>query len=51
MQSKVSVSKEIVKRLKVTVPLSLVATLLAYLIALPLGIFSVQPPGTRSTPA
>lgn len=41
-----SVSKEIVKRLKVTVPLALVSTLLAYLMALPLGIFSVRRQGT-----
>lgn len=45
-ESKVSVSEEIGRRLKVTVPLALVSTLLAYLLALPLGIFSVRRQGT-----
>jgi peptide/nickel transport system permease protein len=35
------------RRLKVTVPLSLIAVLLSYLIALPLGIFSVRNQGTK----
>lgn len=45
-QSKQSVSLEILRRLKVTVPLALVSTILAYLLALPLGIFSVRRQGT-----
>lgn len=47
MQSKSSVGEELLKRLKVTVPLSLVSVLLSYLIALPLGIISVRRQGTR----
>ena len=46
MQSNLAVSDELWKRLKVTVPLSLAAVLLSYLIALPLGIFSVRRQGT-----
>ena len=46
MQSGQSVRDEILKRLKVTVPLSLVAVLLSYIIALPLGIASVRRQGT-----
>jgi peptide/nickel transport system permease protein len=46
MQSRESVSEELVRRLKVTVPLSLISILLSYLIALPLGIFSVRRQGT-----
>ncbi|MBC8451134.1 MAG: ABC transporter permease [Planctomycetes bacterium] len=46
MQNKVPVAGELWKRLKVTVPLSLISVILAYLIALPLGIFSVQKQGT-----
>ncbi len=46
MQSGQSVREEILKRLKVTVPLSLVAVLLSYIIALPLGIASVRRQGT-----
>ena len=42
----VRVIDELGERLKVTVPLSLVATLLSYLIALPLGIFSAVKRGT-----
>ncbi|QDV08260.1 Dipeptide transport system permease protein DppB [Planctomycetes bacterium Poly30] len=47
MQSKASVGDELKKRLKVTVPLSLVSVILSYLIALPLGIISVRRQGTR----
>ena len=46
MQNKVPVAGELWERLKVTVPLSLISVILAYLIALPLGIFSVQKQGT-----
>lgn len=46
MQAKTDVKGELLKRLKVTVPLSMVAVLLSYLIALPLGIFSVRRQGT-----
>lgn len=48
MQSKASVGAELWKRLKVTVPLSLISVLLSYLIALPLGILSVRKQGTRT---
>jgi peptide/nickel transport system permease protein len=47
MQTKESVAEELGERLKVTVPLSLIAVLLSYLIAIPLGIFSVRRQGTR----
>ena len=47
MQMKTPVIEELVRRLKVTVPLSLAAVLLSYMIALPLGIFSVRRQGTR----
>jgi peptide/nickel transport system permease protein len=47
MQSKTPVIEELRRRLAVTVPLALVSTLLAYLIALPLGIFSVRRQGTK----
>lgn len=47
MQRKTPVADEIVRRLKVTVPLSLVSVFLIYLISLPLGIFSVQQQGTK----
>lgn len=46
MQNKSSVIEELRKRLKVTVPLALISVLLSYLIALPLGIFSVRRQGT-----
>ena len=46
MQSRESVAEELLRRLKVTVPLSLISVLLSYLIALPLGIFSVRGQGT-----
>ena len=46
MQSKLPVADELVKRLKVTVPLAGISVLLSYLIALPLGIFSVRRQGT-----
>jgi len=51
MQTKMPVVSELGKRLIVTVPLSLAAVLLSYLIALPLGIFSVQRQGTRTDTA
>lgn len=44
----VKVFDELVERLKVTVPLSLIATLLSYLIALPLGIYSAVKRGSTS---
>ncbi|MDA1266323.1 MAG: ABC transporter permease, partial [Planctomycetota bacterium] len=47
MQANTAVAPQLLKRLKVTVPLSLVAVMLSYLIALPLGIFSVRRQGTR----
>ncbi len=47
MQSNLSVIEELGKRLKVTVPLSLISVLLSYLIALPLGILSVRKQGTK----
>lgn len=46
LESKRPVIEELAVRLKVTVPLALVAVLLTYLIALPLGIFSVRRQGT-----
>ena len=46
MQDRRPVMGELIKRLKVTVPLALVSVLLSYLIALPLGIFSVRRQGT-----
>lgn len=48
MQTKLPVVTELGKRLVVTVPLSLAAVILSYLIALPLGIFSVRRQGTRT---
>ena len=47
MQDKKPVAKELGKRLQVTVPLALISVLLSYLIALPLGIFSVRRQGTK----
>ena len=46
MQNRIPVAGELWKRLKVTVPLSFMSVVLAYLIALPLGIFSVRRQGT-----
>ncbi len=46
MQSKESVAAELWLRLQVTVPLALISVILSYLIALPLGIFSVRKQGT-----
>lgn len=48
MQTKQPVVDELWKRLKVTVPISLASVILSYLIALPLGIFSVQRQGTKT---
>ncbi len=48
MQAKTSVAEELGRRLAVTVPLSLISVLLSYLIALPMGIFSVRRQGTRA---
>lgn len=48
LESKESVSKKLGERLKVTVPLALVSIFLTYLIALPLGIFSVRRQGTAA---
>ncbi|MFT5052142.1 MAG: peptide/nickel transport system permease protein [Chlamydiales bacterium] len=47
MQRKTPVFPELLRRLRVSVPLSLVAVVLSYLVALPLGIFSVRRRGTR----
>ena len=47
-QAKTPVADELLRRLKVTVPLSLASILLSYLIALPLGILSVQKRGTKT---
>ena len=47
MQRKTPVGTELWRRLKVTVPLALVSVMLSYLIALPLGIFSVRRQGTK----
>ncbi len=41
------IAEELARRLKVTVPLSLVSTLLIYLFALPAGIYSAVRPGSR----
>lgn len=46
MQNRIPVAGELIERLKVTVPLSFMSVVLAYLIALPLGIFSVRRQGT-----
>jgi peptide/nickel transport system permease protein len=46
MQRKTSVAEELLRRLKVTVPLSLISLLLSYAIAIPLGIYSVRRQGT-----
>ena len=48
MQTKTPVAGELAKRLRVTVPLSFVAVLLSYLLALPLGITSAVRKGTRT---
>lgn len=45
-QTNRSVTSELWRRLKVTVPLSLISVLLSYLIALPLGIFSARRQGS-----
>ena len=47
MQKKTPVGEELKRRLAVTVPLSLVAVLLSYLLAIPLGILSVRKQGTK----
>lgn len=47
MQRKTPVAPELLRRLRVTVPLALVSVLLSYLIALPLGIFSARRQGTK----
>lgn len=46
MQNRIPIRGELIERLKVTVPLSAMSVFLAYLIALPLGIFSVRRQGT-----
>ena len=48
MQARNPVAGELWKRLQVTVPLSLMAVMLSYLIALPMGIFSVRRQGTKA---
>ena len=47
MRPRVRVADELARRLRVTVPLALVSVLLAYGIALPLGIWSVLRRGSR----
>ena len=47
MQRKTAVADELLSRLKVTVPLSLISVLISYAVALPLGIFSVRRQGTK----
>ena len=47
MQKKTPVGEELKRRLAVTVPLSLAAVLLSYLLAIPLGILSVRKQGTK----
>lgn len=47
MQTGQPVAAELGKRLLVTVPLSLVSALLSFLIAVPLGLYSVRRRGTR----
>lgn len=47
MQTGQPVALELGKRLLVTVPLSLVSVLLSFLIAIPLGLYSVRRRGTR----
>ncbi|MBI1382774.1 MAG: ABC transporter permease subunit [Planctomycetaceae bacterium] len=47
MQTKRPVVEELRKRLKVTVPLSLLAVMISYLLALPLGIWSAVKKGTK----
>lgn len=46
-RNNVEIRDELFRRLKVTVPFSLASVLLSYLIALPLGIFSVVKQGTK----
>lgn len=46
LENKTPVAEELGKRLKVTVPLAAAAVFLTYLLALPLGIFSVRRQGT-----
>lgn len=45
-RKQVPVMEELGRRLKVTVPLALVSTLITYLLAIPLGIFSANRQGT-----
>ncbi|MFT7677464.1 MAG: peptide/nickel transport system permease protein [Planctomycetota bacterium] len=47
MQTGKDVATELTKRIKVTLPLALISVLLSYLIALPLGIFSVRNMGKK----
>ncbi|MFT4648255.1 MAG: peptide/nickel transport system permease protein [Glaciecola sp.] len=47
MQGERPIGPELMKRMAVSVPLSLVSVLLAYLLAIPLGIFSVRNHGSR----
>ena len=46
-RTNVPIFEELARRLAVTVPLSLVSTLLIYLIAVPLGVFSATRSGSR----
>ncbi len=48
MQGERPIGPELMKRMAVSVPLSLVSVILAYLLAMPLGIFSVRNHGTRA---
>lgn len=47
MQTDKDVATELTKRIKVTLPLALISVLLSYLIALPMGIFSVRNKGKK----
>ncbi|MFT4537593.1 MAG: peptide/nickel transport system permease protein [Planctomycetota bacterium] len=51
MYRKTPVGAELIDRLKLTVPLSLISVLLSYLVALPMGIFSVRRQGTKADAA
>ncbi|MDF1838091.1 MAG: ABC transporter permease [Planctomycetota bacterium] len=47
MQGERPIGAELLKRMSVSVPLSLISVMLAYLLAIPAGIFSVRNRGTR----
>ncbi len=47
MQNERMIGPELWKRIKVSLPLSLISVVLAYVLAIPMGIFSVRNHGTR----